>query len=71
MNVIRRNNELIIQIPDDLPFSYLDELIGYLNVKAILSKSEATDEDIELLTEQIKADWWARNKNRFIREINS
>lgn len=70
MNVIRRQNELVVQIPDDLPFAYLDELIGYLNVKAILSKSEATDEDIETLSEQIKADWWATNKNRFLREGN-
>lgn len=68
MNVIRRQNELIVQIPNDLPFAYLDELIGYLNVKAILAKSEATDETIELLSEQIKADWWAANKSRFLRE---
>ena len=68
MNVIRRQNELVVQIPSDLPFAYLDELIGYLNVRAILAKSEATDETIELLSEQIKADWWAANKNRFLRE---
>ena len=68
MNVIRRQNELVVQIPNDLPFAYLDELIGYLNVKTILSKSEATDDDIETLSEQIKADWWANNKSRFLRE---
>ncbi len=68
MNVIRRQNELVVQIPENLPFSYLDELIGYLNVKAILAKSEATDEDIETLSEQIKADWWAKNKSWFLNE---
>ena len=68
MNVIRRQNELVVQIPANLPFSYLDELIGYLNVKAILAKSEATDEDIEALSEQIKADWWRKNKSWFINE---
>ncbi len=68
MNVIQRRNELVVQIPDNLPFLYLDELIGYLNVKVILAKSEATDEDIEALSEEIKANWWAKNKSRFLRE---
>ena len=68
MQVIRRQNELVVKIPDNLPFTYLDELLGYLNVKAILAKSEATDDDIEALSEQIKADWWAKNKGWFLDE---
>lgn len=67
MNVTRRQNELVVQIPKNIPFAYLDELIGYLNVKAILAKSEATDEDIEALAEAVTANWWTNNKDRLLR----
>lgn len=36
----------------------LEELAGQLNF----------GEDVEALGEQIKADWWAKNKSRFIDE---
>lgn len=68
MNVIRRQNELVVQIPDNLPFNYLDELVGYLTVKAILARSEATDDNIDALSEQIKADWWDKNRSWFLNE---
>lgn len=67
MNVIRRQNELVVQIPNDLPFAYLDELISYLNIKTILAKSEASDEDIEALANEVTTNWWANNKDRLLR----
>ena len=66
MNVIRRQNELVVQIPNDIPVAYLDELISYLNVKSILAKSEATDADIETLANEITTNWWANNKARLL-----
>lgn len=67
MNIIRRQNELVVQIPNDIPFAYLDELISYLNVKSILAKSVATDEDIEALANEVSRNWWANNKERLLR----
>lgn len=67
MNIIRRTNEVLIQTPADVPFAYLDELIGYLKVRFILAKSQATDEDIEALSEEIKDKWWQKNKERYLR----
>lgn len=67
MKVIRRQNELVVQIPSNLPFAYLDELISYLNVKTVLAKSQATDEDIEALANEVTKNWWAGNKDRLLR----
>ncbi len=67
MDIIRRQNELVVQIPNDIPFAYLDELISYLNVKSILAKSVATDEDIEALANEVSRNWWANNKERLLR----
>ncbi|MBC7571388.1 MAG: hypothetical protein H7319_16905 [Spirosoma sp.] len=66
MNVIRRQNELVVQIPNDIPFAYLDELISYLNIKSILAKSQATDEDVETLANEITTNWWVNNKDRLL-----
>ncbi len=66
MNVIRRQNELVVQIPNDIPVAYLDELISYLNIKSILAKSQATDEDVETLANEITTNWWVNNKDRLL-----
>lgn len=67
----RTKDEILIRLPGTLEFSYLEDLLNYLNVKAILAKSEATDEDIEMLSEEVKSSWWTENKSRFIDESNS
>ena len=33
-----------------------------------LAKQFDFDEDVEVIGEQIKIDWWAKNKSRFIHE---
>lgn len=66
----RTKDEILIRLPGTLEFDYLEDLLNYLNVKAILAKSEATDEDIEMLAKEVKSSWWAENKSRFIDESN-
>lgn len=46
---------------------WLVQLIEKLRIEE-LAKQFDFDEDIEALGEQIKADWWAKNKERFIHE---
>jgi len=68
MRVTRRNNELIISIPDDLlGISEIQELLDYLKFKSITSKSKATTRDVEAIANKIDSDWWKKNKKRFIK----
>lgn len=46
---------------------WVTQLIEKLRIEE-LAKQFDFDEDIEALGEQIKADWWAKNKERFIHE---
>lgn len=50
---------------------YDPEVIDFLTFLEITSKSKATDEDIEELSEEIKRNWWEENKERFLGEDES
>ena len=52
MTVQSIENETIIRIPNSVKYTYLQDFIDYLSVKSILSKSEAKDSEIDLITEK-------------------
>lgn len=41
-------------------------MIEWLNVESLAQKAGVDDESLEQLADEIKADWWAKNKHRFI-----
>ena len=41
--------------------------MDYLNYLEITSKSKATQEDADKLADELNANWWAKNRNRFIK----
>ncbi len=43
------------------------ELLDLLRVEKILSKSEATDEFVKELSDEVKKSWWEKNKHRVIK----
>jgi len=67
MTVQTINNETIIRIPNSVNFAYLQDFLDYLNVKIILSKSQATDIEIDKIAEDAQAEWWKNNKSKFIK----
>jgi hypothetical protein len=71
MIIERANGETIIKIPNNVKLEYLQQFLDYLSVKSILSKSQATDQEIENLSEEVKREWWKKNKSRFIDEGSS
>ena len=44
----------------------LDRLLRPFRLEAAVSCSAMTDEDAELMAEEMKAKWWAENKHRFL-----
>jgi hypothetical protein len=59
-------SEIIIRLPADFDTTYLQEFLDYLNYKQIISKSEASQEDIDDLANESKTSWWEANKQRFV-----
>jgi hypothetical protein len=50
---------------------YEPEVINFLTLLDITSKSKASDEDIEELSEEIKQEWWDHNKESFLGESSN
>jgi predicted glycosyltransferase len=59
-------NETVIRLPNGVHFEYLQQLLDYLSAKETLSRSQATESEVDDLSEQAQADWWKANKNRWI-----
>ena len=43
------------------------KMLSFLRVEYLAKKIDF-NEDIEMLGDEIKRDWWAKNKHRFIKE---
>ena len=50
----------------DVPPGRLNTFLEWLRLESILSSSRLTEEEAGRLAEEIKAGWWAANKDRFI-----
>lgn len=66
MTIERKADSILITVPASLNIEYLERLVDYLKVKTIASKSQATDQQIEQLAEELNSAWWQQNKHRFI-----
>ncbi len=58
----------VIRIP--VADSYEDrvtrEFLGHVKVEKILSRSQATEEQVSELAEELQSNWWKENKERFL-----
>ena len=56
-----------VTIPkDELPSERLDAFLDWLRFESLARQSHLTEQEADRLADEIKAGWWARNKNRFI-----
>jgi hypothetical protein len=71
MTITRENDEIIIRIPEsesDLDITELQGLLDYIIYRRIVSKSTATQEQIDELSREVNSSWWSENKHRFLPE---
>ena len=67
LTVRRENENILISIPASIHNTYVEQFLDYLSVKSIASESQATDEQIVELANEINQSWWKINKQRFIK----
>jgi len=68
MIIERKNNEVVIRLPDTIDTSDLQEMVDYLRYKEITAKSRATQEDAENLAKEAKRGRWKRDRKRLLSE---
>ena len=56
-----------VTIPkDEVPPERVNSFVDWLRLEAVARQSALTEADADRLAEEIKADWWTKNKGRFI-----
>jgi hypothetical protein len=63
----QENNEILIKLSSDLNSFDFQRLIEYVRFLEITSKSKAKQKDINDLANSVSANWWKKNKKRFIK----
>jgi len=67
MIIERTEKEIIIRLPANVDVLELQQLIDYLTYKDATASSQATQEDVDQLADEVKNGWWAKNRNQFIK----
>ena len=67
ITVEKTDADLRVTLPKDaVPPKRLNALLDWLRFEEIAQHSHLTEVDADRLAEEMKAGWWAANKNRFI-----
>lgn len=67
MEIERTSKEVIIRLPSYVNTDGLQRLVDYLTYKEATAKSKAKQSDVDALATEVKKDWWAQNKSRFVK----
>jgi hypothetical protein len=68
MVIERTEKEIFIRLPKSFDTDELQDLLDFLLVQKIVSKSKAKPKDASQLAKEINESWWSKNKNRFLNE---
>jgi hypothetical protein len=60
-------NEVIIRLPASINWEDLELMIRFIKYKQNVSKSKATQEEIDQLARDVNKQWWEENKHRFLK----
>lgn len=61
------NNETLIRIPSSIDVRIVQSIIEYLRIVEILMKNQGTEELAMQLAQEVDKNWWAANKQFFIK----
>jgi tetrahydromethanopterin S-methyltransferase subunit F len=66
MIIESKDKEIIIRISSNVNLEEIQKSLDYIRYKELLSKSTATESDIEKLATEVNESWWAKNKGKYI-----
>jgi len=69
MKIEYLEEEIKITIPKDfIGMEEIQRLFDYYKFKEIVSKSKATEDDVNEISNEINKSWWDKNKHRFVED---
>jgi hypothetical protein len=67
ITVENTETDVRVTIPKDaVPPKRLNALLDWLRLEEVVQRSRLTEADADRIADDIKAQWWAANKTRFI-----
>ena len=67
MIVERTNNQIVIKVSRDVDSFGFQRIMDYLEYLEITSMSKTNQEDADKLADELNENWWANNRNKFIK----
>ena len=67
MTIERTIDEIIIRIPSSINVDDIQQLIDYLTYKKIITKSQATQKDVDSLVAAVKKGRWSQRRANYIK----
>jgi len=65
-------DEAILKFPKQfISADYVQQFLERLRLEAIVEKSKLTEDQAWELSEQLKKEWWEKNKEKLIKRINN
>lgn len=72
MKITFKDDEAILKFPKQLASSdYVQEFLERLRLETIVEKSQLSEEQAWELSEEIKQEWWQKNKEEFLKRIKN
>lgn len=64
-SIERTDEAIVIKLPLDTKMTDLKWILNYFEYVDLVSKSKATQPEIDALAKEVKSGWWEQNKHRF------
>jgi hypothetical protein len=72
MQLTYEEDEVILKFPKDaLKAAYVQDFLQRLKLEAAVRKSQLSEQDVRELSEEIKRDRWEKNREKFLKRIES
>lgn len=67
MIVERTSSQIVIKVSPKVDTFGFQRIMDYLDYLEISSASKATQEDADTLADELNGNWWANNREKFIK----
>jgi len=67
MQIERTDKEIVIRIPAETDLPGLQKILDYVKFRNVVSKSKATQSQLDALAQESKSTWWEENKSKFVK----
>jgi tRNA threonylcarbamoyladenosine modification (KEOPS) complex Pcc1 subunit len=67
MELSRNKNKLVLEFDSEEDAEMVQKALDLYNYKKLIRKSKGTEEDAIKLADEIKTEWWAANKTKYLK----